>query len=225
LRAAAILLAAGRGERLGADRLKAFLRLGSATLLGHAVATVDACPDIEGIAIAAPPGYEARTAASSPSDKLMGVVAGGDTRQESVRRALEELTEGFDVVVCHDVARPLAPVKLFSDVLAPLEWADGAVPVVRVSDTVKRVEAGSITETLSREDLVLAQTPQAFRRQALWDAHSEARRVGYLATDDAALLEWAGYRVEPVPGHPANIKVTTLEDLGVAEVLLARRDG
>jgi 2-C-methyl-D-erythritol 4-phosphate cytidylyltransferase len=225
LRAAAILLAAGLGERLGADRPKVFLRLGSATLLGHAVATVDACPDVEGLAIAAPPGYEARTTASSPSDKLVGVIAGGDTRQESVRKVLEELPDDFDVVVCHDVARPLAPVKLFSDVLAPLEWADGAVPVVRVSDTVKRLEAGGIAETLPRKDLVLAQTPQAFGRQALWDAHSEARRLGYSATDDAALLEWAGYRVETVSGHAANIKITTPEDLGMAEALLARRDG
>jgi 2-C-methyl-D-erythritol 4-phosphate cytidylyltransferase len=221
MRVAAILLAAGRGERMGDEGPKAFLHLRDTSLLERAVAAVEACPDIEGFVVAAPPGYEARVELEVRSDQLIAVVTGGDLRQDSVRVALEELPEGFDVVICHDVARPLAPPKLFSDVLGPLEWADGAVPVVRVADTVKRVEAGSITETVSREELVLAQTPQAFRRVALWAAHAEARGVGYVATDDSALLERAGYRVEPVPGDPANIKVTTPEDLRLAEALLS----
>ena len=220
MRAAAILLAAGRGDRMGGERPKAFLHLGGTSLLERAVATVEACPDIDGFLVAAPPGHEARMELKARSDKLLAVVTGGDTRQDSVLAALEGVPEGFDVVLCHDVARPLAPPKLFSDVLGPLEWADGAVPVVWVSDTVKRVEAGSITETVPREVLALAQTPQAFRRVALWAAHAEARGIGYLATDDSALLERAGYRVEPVPGDPANIKVTTPEDLRLAEALL-----
>lgn len=216
--AAAILLAAGRGDRLGGDRPKAFLRVGGRTLLDRAVAAVEAVPELEGFVVAAPAGHEEEAkAATGGSPRFLAVMAGGDSRQASVRRALEAVPRGFDVVVCHDVARPFASPELFTAVLDALERAEGAVPVVAVSDTVKRIADGRVTATIPREELGLAQTPQAFRREELERAHAAAAPEGFLATDDAALLERIGGTVAAVAGDPWNLKITTWEDLERAE--------
>jgi 2-C-methyl-D-erythritol 4-phosphate cytidylyltransferase len=123
------------------------------------------------------------------------------------------------VVICHDVARPLASAALFDAVLDGLAGADGAVPSTPVADTVKRVDDGVVVETVHRDGLVMVQTPQAFTREALTAAHRAAEADGYTATDDAALLERVGFRVAVVPGDPANIKITRPEDLLVASAL------
>ena len=226
MRAAAILLAAGRGERLGGDRPKALLEVGGLTLLDRAIRTVEAAPEIEGFLVVAPPGHhEEMEAAAADSTRFLAVVAGGASRQDSVRRALEALPPGFDVVVCHDVARPFASPRLFSAVLGALVRADGAVPVVPVADTVKRMSKGRVVETVPRDDLVLAQTPQAFLRGVLERAHEEAEADGVTATDDAALLERAGGHVAVVPGEPDNMKVTAPEDLERAEAVARSLDG
>jgi 2-C-methyl-D-erythritol 4-phosphate cytidylyltransferase len=154
-----------------------------------------------------------------PRARLVDVVGGGQTRQDSVRRGLETLPEAFDVVVCHDVARPLASTALFEAVLDGLAGVEGAVPSVPLADTVKRVEDGMVAETLPRDALVLVQTPQAFSREALAAAHRAADADGFAGTDDAALLERAGFRVAVVPGDPVNIKITRSEDLRVASAL------
>ncbi len=220
MRAAAILLAAGRGDRLGGGHPKGFVALGGRTLLEHALHTVEACPGIEVAVAAVPSGLEERARGLAVgAGKLRAVVGGGHSRQESVRLALEAIPEGVDAVVAHDVARPFASPSLFRVVLDALADADGAIPVVRIPDTVKRIADGGVAETIPREGLVLVQTPQAFRRAALERAHREARREGYRGTDDAALLERAGARVVAVPGDPANLKVTTPEDLHLAEAL------
>jgi 2-C-methyl-D-erythritol 4-phosphate cytidylyltransferase len=220
MRAAAILLAAGRGERLGGDRPKALVEVGGLTLLDRAIRTVEAAPEIEGFLVTAPPGHgEEMKAVAAVSTRFLAVVAGGPSRQDSVRRALEALPPGFDVVVCHDVARPFASPRLFSAVLGALERADGAVPVVPLGDTVKRVSNGRVVESVPRDDLALAQTPQAFLRAALERAHEAAEADGVAATDDAALLEREGRRVAVVPGEPQNMKVTAPEDLERAEAV------
>lgn len=218
MRAAALLLAAGRGERMRSAEPKAFLRLRGKTLLERAVAAVEECADIEGFVVSAPGGHENAVEELARSPKLLAVSVGGETRQESVRRALSSLPDRFDAVVCHDVARPLADPKLFSDVLAALGSADGVIPVVPVTDTVKRVTDGDILETVAREGLALAQTPQAFRRRSLEAAHAAATAT---LTDDAALMEAAGFRLKTVPGDPANIKITEPRDLRLAEALLS----
>ena len=219
MRAVALLLAAGRGERLAGDRPKAFLELGARTLLEHAVAAVDACPDVDGHVVAAPQGWEREAERiGRRSGTHLAVVPGGPSRRASVEEALAAVPEEFDALICHDVARPLASPKLFSAVLAPLDRADGAIPILPVSDTVKRVAESVIVETVPREGLALAQTPQAFRREALEEAHA---RDTDEATDDAVLLERAGFRVAVVPGEPSNVKITVPEDLRVAAALLA----
>lgn len=223
---AALLLAAGRGERLGGDVPKAFVEVGGRTLLAHAVSLMEACPEVDGFVVAAPAGREPEAEAiAGASGKLLSVVAGGPTRQSSVLRALRAVPPPFGRVLCHDVARPLARPALASAVLAAVEAADGAVPCVPVPDTVKRLRGGEVVGTLSRDELGLAQTPQAFRRDALEAAHQLALEAGVHATDDAALLERAGFRVAVVPGDSLNLKVTSREDVRLAEALLAERAG
>ena len=214
MRVAALLLGAGRGRRLGQDTPKAFVELEGRTLLSWAVEAVESCPEVEGFVVAVPPGWEAAADTEvSSSAKLLGVVTGGDSRQASVRAALKTVPERFDTIVCHDVARPRATPELFAKVLAALGRADGAVPGVPAPDTVKRVADGLVTETLARDTLMLIQTPQAFHRLALEDAHLAAKSEEDAATDDAALLERAGFQVAVVAGDPANRKVTLPEDL------------
>jgi 2-C-methyl-D-erythritol 4-phosphate cytidylyltransferase len=216
----AILLGGGKGERLSGPDPKAFARLGGRTLLELAVRTVEACARVEGFVVVVPEGWEGRARTIvGPRPGLVDVVGGGETRQGSVRRGLDTLPEAFDVVVCHDVARPLASPALFEAVLDGLTGVDGAVPSVAMADTVKRVDDGMVAETVPRDGFVLVQTPQAFTREALTEAHRAAEADGFTATDDAALLERAGFRVAVVAGDPVNIKITRPEDLVVASAL------
>ena len=216
----AILLGGGRGERLGWKDPKAFASLDGRTLLERAVSAVESCSRVEGFVVMAPEGWEGRSrTVVGPRPRLVDVVAGGVTRQDSVRRGLEALPDVFDIVVCHDVARPLAPPALFDAVLDGLAGSDGAVPSVPVTDTIKRVDDGMVAETVHRDGLVLVQTPQAFARAALVAAHRAAEAEGFTGTDDASLLERAGFRVAAVPGDPTNIKITRPEDVAVASAL------
>jgi 2-C-methyl-D-erythritol 4-phosphate cytidylyltransferase len=216
----AVLVGGGRGERLSGQDPKAFARLDGRTLLERAVSTVEACSRIEGFVVVAPEGWEGRARTIvGPRDRLADVVAGGETRQDSVRRGVDALPESLDVVICHDVARPMATPRLFDAVVDGLAGVDGAVPSLPMADTVKRVDDGMVAETVARDGLVLVQTPQAFRREALIAAHRAAEADGFVATDDAALLERAGFRVAVVPGDPTNIKITRPEDLRVASAL------
>ncbi len=153
------------------------------------------------------------------------MVTGGETRQRSVSAALEALRDREDpeVVVCHDVARPLASSRLFQAVVSALEGSDGAIPVIPIVDTLKRVKDREVAETVSREGLVRVQTPQAFRSAALGRAHREAGPGVEGASDDALLLEQLGMRVATVPGEPDNIKITTPDDLRLAALLRGAR--
>lgn len=220
--AIAIVLAAGSGERLGWSTPKAFVALGGRPMLARAVASAFGCPAIDAAVVAAPPGSEDLAHAVLEPFGTHAVVTGGETRQASVRAALAAVPGEVRVIVCHDAARPLASPGLFSAVIAALDdgGVDGAVPVIPVPDTVKRVRGGLVVGTERREDLALAQTPQAFRASALRDAHARAATEGVAFTDDAAALEWAGYRIATVAGEASNFKITDLEDLARAEQVL-----
>jgi 2-C-methyl-D-erythritol 4-phosphate cytidylyltransferase len=207
----AVLAAAGRGERLGDDRPKAFARLGDLPLVAEPLRRLDDSDWIDGIVVAAPPGWEEPCivlAEQLGAGKVSAVVTGGDTRAASVRAALAEIPEDAAVVLVHDAARPLVSDDVIGRVLAPLsEGYDGAVPVVPVSDTVKRVRAEEVVETLDREGLVLSQTPQAFLAGAL------RRAAAGDGTDCASLVEAQGGRIRAVQGDPRLLKVTSREDL------------
>ena len=224
MRAAALLVAAGRGERFGGAIPKGFTELAGRPLLAHAVEAAVSCPGIERVVVAVSEKMVERARASL-EHPLVEVVVGGETRQASVLAALEAVGPGPDLIVCHDAARPLAPPALFATVLRALvdSGADGAIPIVAIPDTVKRIEGASVAGTLDREALGLAQTPQAFRRSALEHAHRMAAEEGFEGTDDSALLERAGFAVVAIAGDPRNLKVTTRADLALAEVALEDR--
>jgi 2-C-methyl-D-erythritol 4-phosphate cytidylyltransferase len=218
VRAAAILLAAGSGKRIGATRPKAFLPIGERPMLSVAAAAAAASPRIGALVVAAPPGYEdeARSSVEGLSVPTT-VLTGGRTRQASVRAALSALAPDAEVVVVHDAARPFAPPDLFTEVIRAVEaGADGAIPVVPVTDTVKRLDGIRVVDTIDRTELANAQTPQAFRVRALRAAHERAATEGADVTDDAALLERTA-TVVAVVGDPMNFKITTLLDLARAE--------
>ncbi|MDP9285948.1 MAG: 2-C-methyl-D-erythritol 4-phosphate cytidylyltransferase [Actinomycetota bacterium] len=209
----AVLAAAGRGERLGDDRPKAFARLGDLPLVAEPLRRLDESEWIEGIVVAAPPGWEEPCivlAEELGAGKVSAVVTGGDTRAGSVRAALVEVPEDAAVVLVHDAARPLVSDDVIGRVLAPLsEGYDGVVPVVPIADTVKRVREGEVVETVEREGLVLSQTPQAFVAAAL------RRAVAGEGTDCASLVEKQGGRIKAVAGDPRLLKVTSREDLAL----------
>ena len=226
-RVAAIVPAAGRGERLGPGAPKALRDLAGRPLLVHAAFALAACPEVDLIVVAAPPDSLAETAALLDDvDTDWVVVAGGATRVESVRHALAAVPPDVDVVLVHDAARPLVPAALVSDVVAAVRaGADAVVPGVPLADTVKRIDdAGLVHETPDRAALRAVQTPQGFRRSVLEAAHAEAG-PGADATDDAGLVERAGGAVLVIPGDEEAFKVTRPLDLLLAEAVLASRAG
>src|SRR5947208_14991674 len=218
----AVLAAAGRGERLGSDRPKAFARLGGRPLLAESLERLEASAWIDRIVIAAPPEWEEPcilVAEEIGAGKVGSVVTGGAARSESVRLALEEVPEEAAVVLVHDAARPLLPDAVIERVLAPLsEGWDGAVPALPVPDTVKRVEQGQVVETLQRAELVAVQTPQAFVAPVLREAVAGDVST---ASDCASLVELRGGRVKVVEGDRRLLKVTDAEDLALVESWLS----
>jgi 2-C-methyl-D-erythritol 4-phosphate cytidylyltransferase len=217
--AVAIVLAGGRGERLDASVPKCLVPVGGVPIVARAVERVSACAAISEVVVVAPPGFEERVGELVRPLGATAVVGGGATRQASVRAGLGAVGDSARVIVCHDSARAFASSGLFARVIDALDGWDAAIPVLRVVDTVKRVEGQVVKGTEPRSMLALAQTPQAFVPSALFDAHEAAEREGVEETDDAALLERSGYRVRAIEGEGLNIKITTSEDLRLAEAL------
>lgn len=217
---AVLVPAAGRGERLGPGAPKALRELAGDPLLVHAVRGLRGAPSVGPIVVAAPPAEVGRVEQLlAPYDVV--VVPGGAQRQDSVRLALAALDPGVDLVLVHDAARALTPVAVVEAVVAALRaGADAVVPVLPVSDTVKRVAGDRVLVTVDRSDLRVVQTPQGFRREVLVAAHAQA---GPAATDDAALVERLGRTVVTVPGSEEAFKVTRPFDLAMAEAVLRDR--
>ncbi len=216
-----MLVAAGAGERLGAERPKAFAGLAGRPLLAESIARLDASDWIDAIVVAAPPGWEEPTillAEELVASKVAAVVTGGPTRAESVRLALDEVPHDALVVLVHDAARPLVDDAVVERLLGRLaDGVDGVVPGVAIGDTVKRVDRGLVAETIERETLVAVQTPQVFvadRLRAAYDRDLSG------ATDCASLVERAGGRIAVVAGDPRLVKVTTADDLELVARLL-----
>jgi 2-C-methyl-D-erythritol 4-phosphate cytidylyltransferase len=216
----ALILAAGSGERLGADRPKALVELAGRPLLQWSVDVLREVVGIERIVIALPPGTVAPLGATG--------VVGGAVRSESVRLALAAAGGGrdSDLVLVHDAARPLLTAELAAATIQALvedETIDAAIAAIPMADTVKRVRDGLVSETLDRSELWVVQTPQVFRRAALERALDVPEEVLAQATDDAWLVQRAGGRVGVVQSSSENLKVTTRLDLRLAEMLIAAR--
>ncbi len=211
-------------------------------MFAYSLRAASLCAGVGLVVLVTPPGHhsalddlEGLIDGHAARDLPIEAVPGGATRQESVRAGLAAVPPGARAVVVHDAARPFATPDLFGRVIdalggqrgasgndpSRLPTPDGVVPALPCHDTVKRVRDDVVIETVAREGLFLVQTPQAFRGEALRRSHEVAAEHGLEGTDDAMLLEAAGYRVTVIPGEPANVKITTREDLERAERLTA----
>jgi 2-C-methyl-D-erythritol 4-phosphate cytidylyltransferase len=217
--AVAIVLAAGLGERMHAEVPKALVEFDGTTMVARAVGRALACPAVSSAVVVAPAGWEEPVRELVEPLGVAAVVTGGATRQASVTAALSAVPGDATRIVCHDAARPLATAGLFERALDALDGWDGVVPVVAMVETVKRVRDDAIVGTEPREALAIAQTPQAFVASALRTAHERATRDGFEATDDALLLERAGFRIRAIEGERTNLKITTPEDVRIGEAL------
>jgi len=211
----AIIAAGGIGRRVGAAVPKQLLKIGDRTLLERSVAAFRTHPAITDVIVALPPSLMAEPPAGLAGARL---VEGGTRRQDSVANAFDVLPESTDVILVHDAARPFVAPDVITRTIEGALAHGAAIAAVPVSDTVKRVETARrlIVETVPRETVFLAQTPQAFRRDVLRDAVA-AGRAGVEATDEAMLAERAGHPVHVVDGDPTNVKITSAADVSAAE--------
>ncbi len=211
----AIVVAGGSGDRFG--RPKQFLELGGRTVAERSVAAARGVAT--GVVLVVPAGQPAGAGVPDPTFGADVLADGGASRAASVRSGLAAVPAEATVVVVHDAARPLASPALFESVVAAVigpSGADGAVPVLPVTDTLKRVADNQVVATVDRDGLVSVQTPQAFRASVLRQAHRDEAE----GTDDASLLESIGATVRTVPGDPRNLKLTVPHDLVLAEILV-----
>jgi len=225
----AIVPAAGTGERMGTNnRKKPYLLLNKRPLLYYTLTALDSIPAIAQIIVAVAPGDERfcqqQVLEKFHFNKSIQIIPGGSSRQESVRRLLERVPDEEHLVLIHDGARPLITPELLDQAIAETMVWKATVLAVPVKDTIKSAnDTLQIEKTISRERLWAIQTPQTFERSVIQEAHQRARQEGFLGTDDAALVERMGVQVKIVMGSYDNIKITTPEDLIVAEALLKKR--
>lgn len=220
MRTVALVPAAGRGERLGADLPKSLVPVGRVPMLSRAVRGLLASGCVDRVVVAAPPD-QLRAVTELVGGKRVQVLEGGADRTASVRLALRA-AEDADTVLVHDAARPFTPASVISAVVERLrEGAQAVIPVLPVTDTVKRVDdADLVTETVDRSSLRAVQTPQGFAAEVLRAAYAHD---GGALTDDAGLVERMGTRVRTVPGHAHAMKITTRFDLAIAESVLVEQ--
>lgn len=226
---AVILVAAGRGERLGAGLPKALVPVAGITLLEHAISRAIETSSITELVVTATPGHEIEFSSLAeplvPDQIKLTVVTGGATRQQSIALALAEVSSEPAVVLVHDAARAFTPTSVFDRVVDKvLISVGGVLPVLPVHDTIKRVNGETVEETVDRSELRIAQTPQGFPAALLREAYAKAAEEH---TDDASLVQAQGHKVAAVPGDRMAMKVTTADDLVLANLLVggAQRTG
>ncbi len=221
MRVAALVLAAGRGQRLGAERPKALLPLAGKPLWARAADALGACASVEWVLPVAPAEslrlFRADALGTTARTKFLPPVAGGAERQDSVRAGLDALPDEAEAVAVHDAARPLVRPEDVERVIEAAARHGAALLAVPASDTIKRVRNGVVAETPARHECFAAQTPQVFRVGLLREAMRAAREAGFLGTDDAQIVEHSGSPVHVVVGSPSNFKITYPGDLALAE--------
>lgn len=222
-----VIPAAGQGKRMGASINKQFIPLLGQPILAHTLSLFEASEYItEIVIVGAQEDLEAiqELVHEWGFRKVVSITLGGKERQESVSAGVKALSTSIQRVVVHDGARPLLTLETLNRFFTEAEKSSAAIMAIPVKDTIKRVDTqGKVLETPPRESLRAVQTPQVFDRVLLEKAHRKAAAAGYLATDDAGLVEWLGYPVQVFDGSPENIKITTPEDIDFAESILAKR--
>ncbi|HET9219966.1 MAG TPA: 2-C-methyl-D-erythritol 4-phosphate cytidylyltransferase [Terriglobia bacterium] len=224
----AIIAAAGAGRRMKSDRPKQLLTLDKTPILIYTVRKFDSCRLINRILVAAPQESVEevrRLVAGAGFSKPVSVVQGGARRQDSVAVAMQHLSPETTIVVVHDAVRPFVKVDEIEAVIAEAQKSGAAVLAIPIVDTVKQIRKDVIDSTLTREHLVLAQTPQAFRIEILTEAFERARRDEYYGTDESSLVERLGLPVAVVRGSERNIKITRPDDLTLARFFLQEEQG
>ena len=227
MRTSALIVAAGRSERLGGAGPKQFLDLSGRPLVVHCIDRFCSVGGIDAIILALPAAadLDQRLAQYGPWSVPVRAVQGGATRQQSTAAALAVVDEMTDLVVVHDGARPLVSSRTIRDVIRSAAVTGAAITAAPCTDTIKEVAEGRVQRTLDRSRLVRTQTPQAFRTDWLREAHRRAVEDGFTGTDDAALVERLGRSVAVVLGDVSNLKVTTPGDLLLAAALLRPGEG
>src|SRR6185436_15789123 len=221
----AIVVAAGKGTRLGGDRPKQFLELAGVPIIVHALRQFERCREISEVVTVLPAeetaGFESAVNRFN-LQKVKRVIAGGATRAQSVRRGLESIADA-NIIAIHDGVRPFVTPDEIDRVVQAAEQNEAAILTAPVSDTIKRIEANRIVETLPRAELRRALTPQCFRFALIKRAYQDLDALeaeGHDVTDDSLLIERLGIEVVSVEGSARNIKLTTEEDLKWAEIML-----
>lgn len=224
----ALIPAAGMGKRMGASINKQYLQLGGRPILAHTISVFEHSPLIDSIYLVIPadeiPYCREKVVEAGGFKKIAAIIPGGKERQNSVMnglKAMQDCVTDDDVVLIHDGVRPLITENLLRESIAVAKVNDGALVAVPAKDTIKTVADGIVVDTPPRETLWQAQTPQVFRFGIIHAAHLSAEKDGFIGTDDASLIERSGGKICIVPGDYRNIKITTPEDLILAEAFLA----
>ena len=225
MRVHGIIVAGGGGKRMETETPKQLLELDGVTIIERSLKPFIQCPDIEGIIIVAAEviieHINNATQNISSTGKSLKIVQGGAERQDSVWNGLKAVPEDTDIVVIHDAVRPFITGKLLSECVRSA-MNNGAVTVMRpIRETVKEVADNIVVKTLDRSKLWITQTPQAFKKELILEAHRNARKENYYGTDDCILVERLGHPVHKIEGNDMNIKITTPEDLKIAGVILS----
>ncbi len=222
-----VIVAAGSGTRIGGDTPKQFLEIAGVPMLLRSIRPFARHPAVAHLVVV----LRANDAAAPPAwllphaGEMLSVVAGGAERSDSVAAGVAALPADCQVVLVHDAARPFIDAALIDRVIAAARSGNAVVPALPVTDTIKEMDAADpsrVGRTVPREHLRSVQTPQGFPRRVLQAAHASAKQDGRKGTDDAALVEQGGGTVHIVAGDPRNMKITTMEDLELAEYLARR---
>jgi 2-C-methyl-D-erythritol 4-phosphate cytidylyltransferase len=221
----ALIPAAGQGKRMGSERPKAFISLGALPILAHTLQKFEACPQVDEIIPLVPPGegvtWTREIVSRHGLQKVFQIMPGGAERQESVFIGLKAIREKAGAVIIHDGARPFVTIDLIQRSLSEARRFRAVAVALPASETVKEVDReNTVLKTVDRRQLWMMQTPQSFDYQLILMAHEEARRDGFVGTDDASLVERLGIPVKIIEGSRFNFKITAPEDLVLAEALL-----
>lgn len=219
----AIIAAAGAGRRMKSDRPKQLLALDKTPILIYTIRKFDMCPLVDRIVVAAPQesvDEVRKLVAGAGFSRPVSVVQGGARRQDSVATAMQHLSPETTIVAVHDAVRPFVSVQEIEATILEADKSGAAVLAIPIVDTVKQIRKDVVDSTLTREHLVLAQTPQVFRVEVLREAFERAKRDDYYGTDESSLVERLGLPVAVVRGSERNIKITRPGDLALARFFL-----
>jgi 2-C-methyl-D-erythritol 4-phosphate cytidylyltransferase len=225
MRVVALIPSAGRGKRMGAERPKVFLRLGSVPILIRTLQKFELCPPVDEMVPVVPPGEGVKEAEEmirrAGLKKIFRVLPGGEERQESVYRGLTAIRGRAEWVIIHDGARPFVPPELIERTLSEARRSNAVAVALPAHETLKEISPGKeVLRTVDRRHVWMVQTPQCFEFNLILSAHEQARKDGFLGTDDASLVERLGIPVRVIEGSRFNFKITTPEDLVLGEALL-----